>query len=80
MFLTFKTGVSVGYNGERIYFGGEYNYDGHSEKYDNEDFSLQPVKNNFHLFFGYRFKAPKQLRKPVEYIENKVPVLKTDKN
>jgi|TARA_R110002110_G_scaffold108598_14_gene271093 hypothetical protein len=79
VFFTFKTGVSTGYNGEHIYFGGEYNYDVNSEKYDTEGISLQPLNNNFHLFFGYRFKAPKQLRKPVEYIENKVPVLKTDK-
>jgi hypothetical protein len=79
IFFTFKTGISAGYNGENIYFGGEYNYEINSEKNDNEDISLQPIKNNFHLFFGYRFKAPKQLRKPVEYIENKVPVLKTDR-
>ena len=80
LFFTFKTGISAGYNGENIYFGGEYNYGINSEKYDSEEISLQPINNNFHLFFGYRFKAPKQLRKPVEYIENKVPVLKNDFN
>jgi hypothetical protein len=80
MFLTFKTGISAGYNGEQIYYGGEYNYGINSEKYDIDDAVLQPIKNSFHLFFGYRFKAPKQLRKPVEYIENKVPVLKKDGN
>ncbi len=80
MFFAFKTGISVGYNGEKIYFGGEYNYDVNSEKYDVDDIILQPIKNSFHLFFGYRFKAPKQLRKPVEYIEKKVPVLKKDGN
>ena len=36
----------------------------------------KPIKNSFHLFFGYRFKAPKQVTKPIEYIEKKVPVLK----
>jgi len=78
MFFTFKTGISAGYNGKNIYFGGEYNYDVNSEKFDTEDITLQPIKNNFHLFFGYRFKAPKQVRKPMEYIENKVPILKKD--
>ena len=51
-----------------------------SEKFDIENITSQPIKNNFHIFFGYRFKAPKQVRKPLEYIENKVPVLKKDSN
>ena len=74
-YFILKTGVSAGYNGEKIYFGGEYNYKVNSEKHD-DNISLQPIKTNFHVFFGYRFKAPKQVRKPVEYIENKVPKLK----
>ena len=78
MFVAFKTGISAGYNGKHIYFGGEYNYETTSEKSENDSVSLQPIRNNFHLFFGYRFKAPKQVRKPVEYIENKVPILKKD--
>ena len=80
MFFTFKTGISAGYNGKKIYFGGEYNYSGNSEKFDSEDITLKPIRNNFHVFFGYRFKAPKQVRKPVDYIEKKVPILKKDKD
>lgn len=80
LFFTFKTGISAGYNGKHIYFGGEYNYYSNSEKFDSDDITLQPTRNNFHLFFGYRFKAPKQVRQPVEYIENKVPILKKDNN
>jgi len=80
LFFTFKTGISAGYNGEHIYFGGEYNYNTNSEKFDDSDITLQPISNNFHLFFGYRFKAPKQVRQPVDYIENKVPILKKDSN
>ncbi len=75
LFFAFETGISAGYNGKKIYFGGEYNYETTSDKSDNDNISPQPVKNNFHFFFGYRFKAPKLLRKPVEYIEDKVPVL-----
>ncbi len=80
LFLTFKTGISAGYNGKHIYFGGDYNYYSNSEKFDSDDITLQPIRNNFHLFFGYRFKAPKQVREPVEYIESKVPILNKDTN
>jgi len=80
LFFTFKTGISAGYNGKHIYFGGDYNYHSNSEKFDDDDITLQPIRNNFHLFFGYRFKAPKQVRQPVEFIENKVPILKKDNN
>jgi hypothetical protein len=80
LFLTFKTGISAGYNGKHIYFGGDYNYHSNSEKLDSDDITLQPIRYNFHLFFGYRFKAPKQVRQPVEYIESKVPILKKDSN
>ena len=80
MFFALKTGIFAGYNGKKIYFGGEYNYNVNSEKFNDDDITLLPIKSNFHLFFGYRFKAPKQVRKPVEYIENKVPVLKKDGN
>lgn len=80
VYFSFKTGISAGYNGEKIFFGGEYHYDVNSEKFNNEGVTLQPIKNSFHLFLGYRFKAPKQVRKPVEYIEDKVPVLKNDSN
>mgnify|MGYP006073917097 FL=1 len=78
--LTFETGVSAGYNGKKIYFGGEFKYKLNGNKYDEDFISLQHIKNNFYLFFGYRFKAPKQVQKPVEYIENKVPILKNKKN
>ncbi|WP_189362535.1 DUF4421 family protein [Algibacter mikhailovii] len=78
IYAALRTGISAGYNGKKIYFGGEYKYDINSEKFDNTAITLQPIKNNFHLFFGYRFKAPRQVREPVEYIETKVPVLKTD--
>ena len=78
IFLSFKTGISAGYNGKKVYFGGEFKYNMNSEKFDPSDISLQPIRSDFHLFFGYRFKAPKQVRKPVEYIEDKVPILNQD--
>lgn len=80
LFLTFKTGFSAGYNGKYIYFGGDYNYQSNSEKFDTDDITLQPIRHNFHLFFGYRFKAPKQVREPVDFIEDKVPILRNGRN
>jgi hypothetical protein len=76
VFFQVKSGISTGYNGRKIYFGGAYKYNFNSDKVENNTLGLQPIKNSFHLFFGYRFKAPKQVTKPIEYIEKKVPVLK----
>ena len=78
VFFALGSGISTGYNGQKYYFGIEYNYAVNSEKFNDDDINLQPIKNSFHFFIGYRFKAPKQVRKPVEYIENKVPLLKDD--
>lgn len=80
MFFTFNTGVSAGYNGRKIYFGGEYIYDTNSEKYVNNDIALKPINNSFQVFLGYRFKAPKQVREPVQYIEKRVPILRRNRN
>lgn len=75
---SFQTDVSVGYNGEKFYFGGEYNYRTNSEK-RNDGIKFYTRRNEFHVFFGYRFKAPKSVRRSVDVIENKVPMLNKDK-
>ncbi len=77
--FSLNTVGAAGYNGRKIYFGIEYNYNVNSEKFDSDNISLQPSRNSFHVFIGYRFKAPKQVSKPVDLIEDKVPILK-DKN
>ena len=76
VFFALTSGVSVGYNGQKYYFGAEYNYSINSEKFDNANINLQPIINNFHIFIGYRFKAPKQVRKPIDKIEDTIPILK----
>ena len=48
--------------------------------FDKKEISLQPSKIIFQVFVGYRFKAPKQVAKPLDYIEDKVPVLKKGDN
>jgi len=78
-FFSLKTGAAAGYNGRKYYFGIDYNYSVNSEKYNTDQITLQPVKNGLHFFIGYRFKAPNLVGKPIDYIEDKVPVLK-DKN
>ena len=79
MFFALSSGASAGYNGEKYYFGSGFNYNLNSEKYNDENINLQPIKYNFHVFIGYRFKAPKQVSKPIDLIEDKVPILQ-DKN
>ncbi len=77
-FFALSTGAAAGYNGKKYYFGIEYNYNVNSQKFSDDNISLQPIKNNFHVFIGYRFKAPKQVSKPIDLIEEKVPILKDD--
>ena len=79
-FFFLNTGFAAGYNGRKYYFGIEYNYAANSEKFDSDNISLQPIKNSFHVFIGYRFKAPKQVTKPVDLIEEKVPILNDNNN
>ena len=79
VFLSLNTGAAAGYNGRKYYFGIEYNYTVNSEKFKTDDILLQPIRNSFHIFIGYRFKAPRQVSNPIDKIEEKVPILK-DKN
>lgn len=78
-FFALSSGISAGYNGKKYYFGGGFNYNVNSEKYNDDNINLQPITYNFHVFIGYRFKAPKQVSKPIDLIEDKVPMLQ-DKN
>ena len=78
IFFSFKTGTSIGYNGKKFYFGSELKYHAYSENFDKNEITLQPSKIIFQVFLGYRFKAPKQVSKPLDYIEDKVPALKKE--
>lgn len=79
-FLSLNYGVGGGYNGKRIFFGAKYNNRFSNEKFSSNRFHIIPSKNEFSVYFGYRFKAPKTISKPVEYIEDKVPILKDEPN
>lgn len=77
-YFSFKSGAALGYNGKKIYFGCEFKYNYLSGNNNDKDSEALPIRSNFHAFIGYRFKAPKQVSKPLDFIEEKVPVLKTD--
>lgn len=74
-------GTGGGYNGEKFFFGAELKNRRTNEKFGSEKTQIRPLSNTFSVYFGYRFKAPKQVSKPVDLIEEKVPILKqTEKN
>lgn len=70
-----SSGVGAGYNGEKIFFGANYANRISNEKFDENKIQLNISKNSFHIYLGYRFKAPKPVRKSVEYVEEKIPIL-----
>ena len=80
LFFVFNTGASIGYNGKKIFTGAAYNYTYASEKFHSNGIQFQPSKDQFHIYLGYRFRAPKQVRKPVEKIEDIVPILKEEES
>jgi len=77
--FSLQSGVGIGYNSDRYHFGVNYINRFTNEGRDKTDLQFQTIKNSFFVFFGYRFKAPKTLSKPVDYIEKKVPILNDDK-
>lgn len=74
-FAEMEYGFGAGYNGNRFFFGANLNNRLTNEKYGQDDIKIRPKKNTFNLYLGYRFKAPKQVMKPVDLIEEKVPIL-----
>lgn len=77
-FVTFGYGFGGGYNGNKIFFGANYRNRFTSEKFTSSRLHIIPTKDEFSVYFGYRFKAPKTVSKPVDLIEEKVPILKDD--
>ncbi len=75
-----KSGLGIGYNGNKIFFGANYANRTSSEKFDENKIQLQISKNSFHIYLGYRFKAPKSVQKSVDLIEEKIPILNDKKN
>lgn len=74
-----KAGLHLGYNSDKFFFGG-----GVSNRimdYLGQDQPTNALSNNlsFNIFIGHRFRAPKQVRKTVDFIDEKIPLI-NDKN
>jgi hypothetical protein len=80
LFLALNYGFGGGYNGDKIFFGTEFKRRLTNEKFNSNKIRITPTQNEFSVYFGYRFKAPKTISKPVDLIEEKVPILKDGPN
>ena len=78
-FAAVDYGFGGGYNGEKFFFGAQLRNRRSSAKLDADKIQIQPQKNTFSVYLGYRFKAPKTVAKPVDLIEEKVPILKDNR-
>lgn len=63
-----QSDFSLGYNSETFFGGGKASIY-YTENLDKEDLS-KFKKNIFQIFIGYRFKAPKFLKKTFDFTEN----------
>ncbi len=79
-FSSLDYGLGIGYNGKKFFFGGRLVNRLTNQRFNEEWVNIQPEKNTFNFYAGYRFRAPKTVSAPVEMIENKVPILKNEKN
>ncbi len=75
-----SSGLGIGYNGNKIFFGANYANRTSSERLNENKIQLQISKNYFHIYLGYRFKAPKSVQKSVDLIEKKIPILNEKNN
>ena len=79
-FFSLSYGAGVGYNAKKIFFGALYKTRFSNEKFSSSRLHIIPTKDEFSVYFGYRFRAPKTISKPIDLIEDKVPILKDDYN
>jgi hypothetical protein len=79
-FSSLDYGLGIGYNGRKFFFGGEIRNRWANERSNRDQVKIQPQKNTFSVYAGYRFRAPKPVSAPVDMIEKKVPILKDEKN
>ncbi len=77
--FSIQSGAGLGYSSEKYYLGLEYTNRYFNQQIEDNDDIFQTSRNTFQVFVGYRFKAPKTVSRPVEYIEKKVPILDKDK-
>lgn len=78
LLLSLDGGVGIGFNGKKIFYGAAISKKYLNEKKNENKIQFNTSKDSFFVFFGYRFKAPKQIAKPIDGIEEKIPILKKD--
>ncbi|MDC9721557.1 MAG: DUF4421 family protein [Urechidicola sp.] len=71
-------GVGIGYNSEKFFFGVSLSKRNTNEKANEDKIQFDSSKDSFFVFFGYRFRAPKQITKPIDGLEERIPILKND--
>lgn len=64
--------LGLGYNSAN-WFGGAYYKLSTTTRKESTIVNYDNIRNHFQLFIGYRFKAPKFLKKEVDWIEEKSP-------
>ena len=70
--LNFDGHLGLGYNSVNWFGGGFYKLKTTTRK-ESTIVNYDNIRNHFQLFIGYRFKAPKFLRKEADWIEEKSP-------
>ncbi len=80
VFYSLQSGIGLGYNGKKMFFGAEYTNMTSSQKFSENNVQIQLTNNSLHIFVGYRFKAPKPVKKSIDLIEDKVPILNENYN
>lgn len=73
-----KGNAGIGYNLRKFFFGVTAEYKLIHQKQNENKLHFNTDKNSFFVFVGYRFKTPKRIAKPIDNIEEKIPMLKND--
>ena len=71
--LNFDGHLGLGYNSAN-WFGGGYFRLNTTNREENEIVNYDNLRTHFQVFIGYRFNAPKFLKKEVDWIEDKSPI------
>jgi hypothetical protein len=64
----------IGYNSERFFGGAEINAYRSFRNDNNSTINIVTTSLSYQIFIGYRFKAPKFLKKTVDEIQHKIPL------
>ncbi|MCF6223248.1 MAG: DUF4421 domain-containing protein [Flavobacteriaceae bacterium] len=73
--LNFDGHLGLGYNSSRWFGGGFFRMLSTTRK-ETQIVNYDTFRTHFQVFFGYRFDAPKFLKKSADWAEEKIPLLK----